>query len=107
MFARIVEFVPKNEKKDEFLKTVKNEVLPILKKQTGFLEILPLVPEDKNQNVVNITLWMDKKDAERYEREVFPRVENILKPYLTTPITWKMYTVETTLCEHFVNALAA
>lgn len=41
MFARIVEFVPKWEKKEEFIKTLKNEVLPILKKQTGFLEIMP------------------------------------------------------------------
>ena len=41
MFARISEFIPKLEQKDEFVKVVRNEVLPILKKQTGFLEILP------------------------------------------------------------------
>ena len=107
MFARILEFVPKFDKKDERITTVKNEILPILKKQPGFLELLPFVPEVRNEKVVNITLWMEKKDAERYEREVFPRVEQILHPYLTTPITWKLYTVETTLCEHFVNAMAA
>jgi hypothetical protein len=107
MFARIVEFVPRSEKKEEFIKIMKNEVLPILKKQTGFLEILPLFPEMKNEKAVHITLWMQKRDAERYEKEVFPRVEEILKPFLTTPITWKLYNVETTLCEHFVNALAA
>jgi quinol monooxygenase YgiN len=107
MFARIVEFVPKWEKKEEFIKTLKNEVLPILKKQTGFLEIMPFFPETKNEKCVNITLWMEKKDAERYEREVFPKVDEILKPYLTTPITWKLYSVETTVCEHFVNALTA
>ncbi len=107
MFARMVEFVPKMEKKDEFLKTLKQEVLPILKKQTGFLEILPFWPEIKNEKVFHVTLWMEKKDAERYERDVFPRVEEIMRPYLTTPITWKLYNVETTLCEHFVNALAA
>jgi hypothetical protein len=38
---------------------------------------------------------------------VFPKVEEILKPYLTGPITYKLYNVETTLCEHFVQALAA
>jgi len=107
MFARIVEFVPKMEKKDEFIKVLKNEVLPILKKQAGFLEILPFVPEMKNEKMISITLWTEKKDAERYEREVFPRVEEILRPYLTTPITWKHYVVETTLCQHFVETLAA
>ena len=66
-----------------------------------------LFPETKNEKCVNITLWMEKKDAERYEREVFPKVDEILKPYLTTPITWKLYSVETTICEHFVNAPSA
>jgi hypothetical protein len=107
MFARVVEFVPKYEKKDELVKTIKNEVLPILKKQVGFLEILPLFPEMKNEKAVYITLWTEKRDAERYEREVFPRVQQIVGPFLTSPITWKLYNVETTLCEHFVNAIAA
>jgi len=107
MFARIVEFVPRAEKKDEFINVMKKEVLPILKKQVGFLDILPLFPEMKNEKAVHITLWMEKRDAERYEKEVFPRVEDILRPFLNTPITWRLYQVETTLCEHFVNALAA
>jgi len=107
MFARILEFVPKYEKKDEFIKTVKNEVIPILKKQPGFLELLPFFPETMNEKATIVTLWMEKRDAERYERETFPRVENIVKPYMTSPITWKLHKVETTLCEHFVQALAA
>jgi hypothetical protein len=107
MFARIVEFVPRAEKKDEFINVMKKEVLPILKKQVGFLDILPLFPEMRNEKAVHITLWMEKRDAERYEKEVFARVEDILRPFLNTPITWRHYQVETTLCEHFVNALAA
>lgn len=107
MFARIVEFVPRYEQKDELIKVIKNEVLPILKKQPGFLDILPLFPDVKNEKAVHITLWMDKRDAERYERETFSKVEEMVRPFLTTPITWKLYNVETTLCEHFVNALAA
>ena len=107
MFARILEFVPKLEKKEEFIKVVKNEVLPILKKQPGFLEMLPFFPEIKTEKVLTISLWMEKRSAEVYEREWFPKVQEILKPYLTTPITFKYYTVETTLCEHFEKALAA
>ena len=107
MFARILEFVPKLEKKEEFIRVVKKDVLPILTKQHGFLEMLPFFPEIKNEKVITISLWTEKKDAERYEQEWFPKVEEILKPYLTTPITFKYYMVETTLCEHFEKALAA
>lgn len=105
MFARILEFVPKMERKEELIRMVKKDVLPVLKKQTGFLEILPFIPEIKSEKVVVIGLWNERKDFERYEREWFPKVEEMLHPYLTTPITWKFYTVETTLCEHFEKAL--
>jgi quinol monooxygenase YgiN len=107
MFARILEFVPKLEKKEEFIRAIKNEVLPILKNQPGFLEILPFFPEDRNDKTITVSLWAEKKNAELYEQKVFPRVSEILKPYLTTPITFKYYMVETTLCEHFEKALAA
>jgi hypothetical protein len=107
MFARIVEFIPKLDQKEEFVKVVRNEVLPILKKQTGFLEILPLFPETKTEKMITITLWAEKRDAERYEREMYPKVEGILKPYLTTPVTFKHYSVETSVCQHFVEALTA
>lgn len=105
MFARILQFVPKVEKREDMIRVIKRDVLPILKKQTGFLEILPFMPEIKNEHVVMVSLWNERKDFERYEREWFPKVEEMLQPYLTTPITWKLYTVETTLCEHFEKAL--
>jgi heme-degrading monooxygenase HmoA len=105
MFARFVEFIPKFEKKEEFIKVVRKEVVPILKKQPGFLEILPFLPQTTNEKTVVITLWFEKRDAERYEREVYPKVEEIVKSYLTTPITFKHYTVETSICPNFMEAL--
>ncbi len=108
MFARILDCEVKLEKKEEFVKVIKNEVLPILKKQTGFLEILPLFPEKmREEKVIAISLWTTKADAERYEREFYPKVLNILKPFLTTPVNVNYFKLETTLCEHFVEALAA
>ena len=107
MFARMLEFVPKMEKKDEFIKVIKNEVLPIMKKQTGFLEILPFFPEVKAEHVRIVSLWTEKKQFEKYEREWFPKVQEIIQPYLTSPITYHFYTLETTLCEHFEKAMAA
>ena len=107
MFAHILEFVPKMEKKVEFIRVVNNEILPILKKQAGFLELLPFFPEIRTERVLTISLWTEKRHAEAYEREWFPKVQEILKPYLTTPMTCKYYMVETTICEHFEKALVA
>ena len=107
MFARILDYEVKLEKKEEFVKVLKNEVLPILGKQTGFLEVLPFFPEQINERkVITISLWATKADAERYEKEFYPKVSGIIKPYVTTPIAVRPYTVETTLCQHFVDELA-
>jgi quinol monooxygenase YgiN len=108
MFARILAFEVKPEKKEDFVKVIKNQVLPILQKQIGFLEILPFFPEKiKEEKACTISLWTAKADAERYEREIYPKVYDILKPFLTTPVEVNYYNLETTLCEHFVEALAA
>jgi len=105
MYARIVEFVPKAEKKEEIVNVVRKEILPLLKRQPGFLEFLPFMPESKTDNLIAVTLWAERHEADRYEREVYPRVEAILKPYLTAPITFRHYRVETSLCQHFAEAL--
>lgn len=108
MLARILNFEVKLDKKEEFVKVVKNQVLPILKKQTGFLEILPFFPEKmREEKVFTISLWTTKQDAERYEREWYPKVFDIVKPFLTAPVVVNYYNLETTLCEHFVEALTA
>jgi quinol monooxygenase YgiN len=108
MFARILYFEVKPEKKEELVRAVKNQVVPILKQQVGFLEILPFFPEKAREGkAVNISLWSTKSDAERYERETYARVADILKPYLTAPVVVNHYNLETTICEHFVTALTA
>jgi len=107
MFARILNYEVKMEKKEEFVKVVKDQILPILKKQNGFLEILPFFPEKtKEEKVFTISLWTSQPEAERYEKEIYPKVREILKPFLTTPVEVNYYNLETTLCKNFVEALA-
>jgi quinol monooxygenase YgiN len=107
MFARIVELFPKQEKREELLKTIRIDVLPILKKQPGFLEILPFLPEIENQKILVVALWAENRDLERYERAVFPKVSGIVRPYLLSPITSRHYKLETSICPHFMETLTA
>lgn len=105
MFARL-EFVSTLEKKQEFAEKVKGEILPVLKSQKGFLDILSFFPETAThfgrcEKVLTISLWAEKADADKYEREVFPAVQEVLKPYLMTPTTIKSYLVDVALSEHF------
>jgi len=107
MFARIVEFTPKPEMKEEIVNVIRQEVLPILKKQQGFLEFLPFVPEPKTEKWITVTLRADKQYAEHWEREGYPMVEAILKLFLAAPAICTHYNVETSLCKHFEEAVTA
>ena len=108
MFARILQFGLKLEMKNDFIDVFKDQVLPILKKQVGFVEVLPFFSEKvTDQTTYNVSLWATKADAERFEKETYPKVFEILKPFLTTPVTVKLFNLETTLCEHLVDSLTA
>jgi hypothetical protein len=43
-----------------------------------------IFPEIKTDNVRIVSLWSERKHFDWYEREWFPKVEEIIKPYLTT-----------------------
>jgi len=105
MFARFTELHIVG-KKEEFLNTIRNQVLPILRKQPGFLEILPFVADNRPEKVVVISIWDSKANAEKHESETYPRVLEILKA-IATPTTVGKYQVETSLCAHFAELLVA
>lgn len=82
MFTRIVECQVKPEKRDEFEDRLRNEVLSVLQKQPGFVDLIALESEDETERQVAISFWNTKQDAERYHREHYPRIAEMLKPYL-------------------------
>ena len=107
MFARIVELTPKPEMKEEIVNILRKEVLPILRKQQGYREFLLFSPETKTEKWIAVSLWAEKRDVERWEREGYPHVEAILKLYLVAPAICNYYNVETSLCTQLVEALTA
>ena len=77
MFARSVTMRLKPGSVSEFNKTLEKEVLPLLQKQKGFRDELTLISSNGTE-VVGISLWDQKQDAEAYNRSVYPEVQRIL-----------------------------
>jgi len=110
MFTRFLEFEIHTEKKNEFLAFSKKEILPILKKQPGFFELFTFFPENWNENkkVFSFTMWNKKSDAERFERELYPKISEMMRPYLTSKVTVRYYNFEPSLlCKEFAHTVAA
>jgi len=57
----------------EFTRTLENEVIPMLRKQKGFRDEITLVAAERNE-VVAISFWDMKEDAEAYNREKYPEI---------------------------------
>jgi len=81
MFARHITLGLKPNVAKEFPVMFEKEILPLLKKQTGFVDELLLVTPEKNE-VVAISLWEKKEYAEIYNRELYPKIEKMLEMFI-------------------------
>jgi heme-degrading monooxygenase HmoA len=84
MFTRVVDLISKTGKARELCNTIDDKVLPILKKQAGFVDETVVV-SDKDQNLVlALSFWNTREDAQRYEREQFDTVQKTVQHLLET-----------------------
>ncbi len=107
MFARWLVLTVKTGMKPQTLKKVQQEILPILGKYDGFLGLMPLEPLDEPLKVYVISLWEDRRDAEKYERESFAAVTHILEPFLVLPPVVKHGTIDASIAEKLATAVPA
>lgn len=78
MFARHVALRLKAKTAPEFTRLMEQEVIPILRKQKGFLDEVTFISPDLTEAVGN-SFWETKADAEAYTRTGYPEVLNSLK----------------------------
>jgi heme-degrading monooxygenase HmoA len=77
MFARRVSMQLKPNSVPEFTQRIEKDVLPLLRKQTGFQgEITFVAPGETN--AFGISLWDNKETAEAYNRATYPEVTKLL-----------------------------
>jgi heme-degrading monooxygenase HmoA len=77
----------------EFPRVIEKEVVPLLRRQKGFLDELIMLSPDKTE-VVAISLWENKELAEIYNREFYPEVVKIINKYVEGLPLLKTFEVE-------------
>jgi heme-degrading monooxygenase HmoA len=104
MFARHLTMELKPNLAREFPATFEKEIVPLLRKQKGFMdELLLMTPEKKE--VVAISLWEKKEHAENYHRELYPKIEKLVERYIEGTPTIKNFEAE--YCTFHKGAFAA
>src|ERR1700741_2530616 len=73
MFTRHVVVQLKPKAGTQFTRLIEKEVIPMLRKQKGFLDEVTFISPDLTEAVGN-TFWNTKEDAEAYSRTGYPEV---------------------------------
>jgi heme-degrading monooxygenase HmoA len=82
MFTRTVEVTSKSGKARELANIINDKVLPILKKQKGFVDETVLVSDTEDNRVLSLSFWNTKDDAEEYHREHYQKVHEMVRHLL-------------------------
>ncbi|MGC2769281.1 MAG: hypothetical protein WB607_27530 [Candidatus Acidiferrum sp.] len=77
MFARKVAVRLKSDTAGQFIQKMENEIIPLLRKQKGFLDEVTLISQS-GKEIYAYSFWESSEDAERYDRTAFKQVTGLL-----------------------------
>jgi heme-degrading monooxygenase HmoA len=107
MYTRVVEVTAKSGKTRELSNTIRDRALPILRKQAGFVDETVLVSDTEPNRVLALSFWNSREDAERYAREQFPAIQQMLHPNLETEPVIRTFDVDTSTTHKIAAGKAA
>jgi quinol monooxygenase YgiN len=82
MFARLVECRVQSGKSEELNNVIRDKAIPILRSQGGFVDEVTLVSQNEPNRIFAISFWNSKADADKYNRDEFPKIAELLRPLL-------------------------
>jgi heme-degrading monooxygenase HmoA len=107
MFTRTVELTTKSGKVRELANTINDKVLPILKKQPGFVDETVLVSDAEPNRILALSFWNRKEDAERYHREQYPAIHEMVRHLLETEPVIRAFNVDSSTTHRIAAGKAA
>ncbi len=107
MFARVCELHFKPEKKAELVRMLRQEIVPMMEQCDGFFDEIALDLDTHPRKFFAISLWHDEGDAVKYQKECFPKIYDMLEPFLVAPISVKHGTIDETISKKLATTVAA
>jgi heme-degrading monooxygenase HmoA len=107
MFTRTVELTTKPRKAKELSNTINDKVLPILKKQTGFVDETVLASDTDPDRVLAISFWNKKEDADRYQEEQYPAIHDMIRHLLEAEPVVRTFNVDSSTTHKITASKAA
>jgi heme-degrading monooxygenase HmoA len=80
-------------RREDFLKVFNSLVLPLLKKQPGFVDEI-LLFEDGNDAGIGLSIWESRDDAERYLHNVFQKAKSNMEHLIDGEVAVRSFEIE-------------
>jgi heme-degrading monooxygenase HmoA len=106
MFARKVSMRLKAEGAGEFIQKMENEVIPLLRRQKGFLDEITLISQS-GKEVYAYSFWETSADAEEYNRATFSQVSKLLSGVIDGTVRVHTYMVANSTFHKMAAAIAS
>jgi len=107
MFTRVVELISESGKAMELANTINEKVMPILKKQRGFVDEIVLVSDTDPTRILGLSFWNKREDAARYHQEQYPKIHEMLTDLLETEPVIRTFDVHTSTTRRIATGKAA
>jgi HKD family nuclease len=104
MYARILTFNLKANHLDNFKETLDKQLIPMLRKQNGFMDIIAFAGPSGTE-IRTVSFWDKKESAESYNTSTYPEVLKTLATVLEGTPQIKSYDVVNSTC-HKIPAFA-
>jgi hypothetical protein len=106
MFARKVSVRLKADAAGPFIHKMDDEIIPLLRKQKGFLDEITLISQS-GKEIYAYSFWENSEDAERYDRTTFTEVTNLLSELTEGTIRIHTYMVANSTFHKIASAVAS
>ena len=106
MFARKVSVRLKADAAGQFIQKMEDEIIPLLRKQKGFLDELTLVSQS-GKEIYAYSFWENSDDAETYDRATFKEVTNLLTGLIEGTMRVHTYMVANSTFHKIAAAVAS
>jgi heme-degrading monooxygenase HmoA len=94
MFSRVVAVRSKPGKTRELARTIQDKIVPILKDQPGFVDVILLSSNTEADQLLALSFWRTQQDAERYTHEQFPKINQLISHLVESAPVSRTYNVD-------------
>ena len=106
MFVRKISMRLKSEAAAQFIRKMEDEIIPLLRKQKGFLDEMTLIAQS-GKEVYAYSFWENSTDAENYDKNEFAQVTGMLSGVIEGALRINTYMVANSTFHKMAAAVAS